>query len=419
VKTFGRFIKRQIISIINGDLSTISRKLKKLYPRLMCFPLYVLAIPFVIIIRIIGPILLIRWNGAIASRIGTFAANLELYLCEKDSGINVPKQRHFDIFFLEYTPVCNNQLLLMWKRVLRIWPRFIFHPIKVVNKIIPGGDAHEFSTSCIDRDIYNLYDESLPHLFFTEDEEEKGAQGLLNLGIPIENKFVCLMVRDSAYLSELNYHSYRDGDINKYILAAEELTRRGYYVIRMGAAVNQKLESKNPKIIDYASNGHRSDFMDIYLGAKCTFCISTSTGFDAVPTIFRRPNVFITVPVGYIYTFSKNFLSITKHHISIKDGRELSLDEIFDHNVAYALSTDIFTDNGVRLVENSPEEIRDLVIEMDERINGDFSGEDKVRKNDSIRNYVKNLNKDQQNLHGEVVSLFGAKFIEDNSSFKI
>jgi len=419
VKTFVRFVKRQIISIINGDLSTISRKLKKLYPHLMYFPLYVLAIPVVIIIRIIGPIFLIRWNGALASRIGTFAANLELYLCEKDSGINVPKQRYFDIFFPEYIPICNNQLLLMWKRVLRIWPRFIFYPIKVVNKIIPGGDAHEFSTSCNDRDFYNLYDQSLPHLFFTEDEEERGAQGLLNLGIPIENKFVCLMVRDSAYLPELNYHSYRDGDINKYILAAEELTRRGYYVIRMGAAVNQKLESKNPKIIDYATNGYRSDFMDIYLGAKCTFCVSTSTGFDAVPTIFRRPNVFITVPVGYIYTFSKNFLSITKHHISIKDGHELSLDEIFDHNVAYALSTDIFTDNGVRLVENSPEEIRDLVIEMDERINGDFSGEDKVRKNDSIRNYVKNLNKDQQNLHGEVVSLFGAKFIEDNSSFKI
>lgn len=419
MKTFGRFVKRQIISIINGDLSTISRKLKKLYPHMMYFPLYVLAIPVVIIIRIIGPIFLIRWNGALASRIGTFAANLELYLCEKDSGINVPKQRYCDIFFPEYIPICNNQLLLMWKRVLRIWPRFIFYPIKVVNKIIPGGDAHEFSTSCNDRDFYNLYDQSLPHLFFTEDEEERGAQGLLNLGIPIENKFVCLMVRDSAYLPELNYHSYRDGDINKYILAAEELTRRGYYVIRMGAAVNQKLESKNPKIIDYATNGHRSDFMDIYLGAKCTFCVSTSTGFDAVPTIFRRPNVFITVPVGYIYTFSKNFLSITKHHISIKDGHELSLDEIFDHNVAYALSTDIFTDNGVRLVENSPEEIRDLVIEMDERINGDFSGEDKVRKNDSIRNYVKNLNKDQQNLHGEVVSLFGAKFIEDNSSFKI
>ena len=47
-----------------------------------------------------------------------------------------------------------------------------------------------------------------------------------------------------------DYHSYRDGDIEKYILAAEELASRGYYIFRMGINVIKPSRSSNPKIID-------------------------------------------------------------------------------------------------------------------------------------------------------------------------
>jgi putative glycosyltransferase (TIGR04372 family) len=193
------------------------------------------------------------------------------------------------------------------------------------------------------------------------------------------------------------------------------MTSRGYYVIRMGALVNEKMNTQNPRIIDYATNGSRSDFMDIFLGAKCTFCISTSTGFDAIPTIFRKPIVFITVPIGYIYTFSKKFISITKHHISASDGHELSLDEIFDKNLAYAQTSDEYKNNGVYLVENSPEEIRDVVIEMDDRIKGHWIEKCETEQNNFKNSFLKNLKKDQKKLHGNFDSLFGSKFLEKNS----
>lgn len=411
------FIKRQVIQIRSGGYLTFINKLKILFPHLKLLPMYFLAFPLVILIRLLSPIILIRWQGIHASRIGHFAGNLELYMCEKDQGINMPKQKYFDIFFLEHIPICNQQLFLMWKRVLRIWPRFIFYPIKIVNKILPGGNLHEFSSSCEDRDVHNLYDKTRPHLYFTENEENKGFHGLLNLGISRESKFICLIVRDSAYLPDHHYHSYRDGDIQSYLLACEELTKRGYYVLRMGAVVKEKINSKNPKIIDYATNGARSDFMDIFLGAKCEYCISTSTGFDAIPTIFRKPNIFITVPVGYIYTFSRNFLSITKHHFSIKDGHELSLDEIFDNKVAYSLTSKEFEENGVYLVDNTPEEIRDLAIEMDDRIKADWAYDDQLLQAQSKNNFSSNLKKDKKLIHGKIVSLFGTKFLEENSSF--
>jgi len=435
---FWNFIKRQIIQALQGDLSVLINKFKKISPYLLNLPLFILAIPFVIFIRLISPVLLIRWCGVLSTRIGHFSANLELYLCEIDSGINLPTQSYYDIFFMEYQPICNMQLYIMWKRVLRIWPKFILYPIKVVNRLIPGGRAHEIINSCEDRDIHNLYDKTKPHLFFTKEEEERGREGLSKLGIPIDSKFICLLVRDSAYLTELSYHSYRDGNIDSYIKAAEEMASRGYYVIRMGVVVNKPMQSQNPKIIDYATNGARDDFMDIYLGAKCTFCISTSSGFDSIPTIFRKPIAFVTVPVAYIYTFSEKFLSITKHHMSKIDNHELSLNEIFDNNVAYAMTSKEFEDNEVYLVENSPEEIRDLVVEMDDLLNNSWVKKNQLIQEESNMNFIKNLsnfhhtNENSQNkkwkypsqgsspdsiIHGSIKSLFSRKFLEKNSFF--
>jgi putative glycosyltransferase (TIGR04372 family) len=108
-----------------------------------------------------------------------------------------------------------------------------------------------------------------------------------------------LTVRNSAYLTKLykgastDYHNYRDSNIKNYILAAEALAARGYFVIRMGATVSQPMMTEHSNIIDYAYNGMRSDFMDIYLGAKCSFCISTGTGLDAIPEMLRRPIVYV------------------------------------------------------------------------------------------------------------------------------
>jgi putative glycosyltransferase (TIGR04372 family) len=395
------------------------RKVKKILPYIRWMPLFFLAFPFVVFMRLIAPFFLIRFQGVIGSRIGHFAANIELYLCEKDAGINIPKQSFIDMFFIEPGPVCNKQLYLMWSRVLKFWPKIILYPIVFVNRIIPGGSSHEFETTSHDRDVHNLLDKSNPHLLFTKEEDRIGKLKLRELGITEGKKFICLTVRDSAYLPDLSYHSYRDGDIQKYVLAAEEMADRGYFVIRMGAKVKEKINSQHPRVIDYATSGMRSEFMDMYLGSKCFFCISTSTGFDAIPSVFRIPLVFITVPVGYIYTFSDKFISITQHHISKIDNHKLSLSEIFENNVGFSMSSDEYKDNGVILVENSSEEILDVVLEMEGRLQGSWkSSEEDIGLQNRFKNiFLYNVNNYHENLHGNFNSYFGAKFLKDNNYF--
>ena len=281
-----KIILLQFHSIIQGGWPIFLRK----------FLVVPALLPF-IFIRFLRPWLLIRLHPLIGTRIGHFAANTELYLCERDAGINVPQQRYVDLSFCCSYP--NEQLAVMWARHMRIWPAWLLRPVLAWNRIFPGGSIHEVgSNSQGDRDVHNLYDRMPVHIGFTAEEEHRGKAYLLSMGVPADANFICVTARDSAYLDRVlepgnlegdwSYHDYRDVDIANYVLAAETLAELGYYVIRMGAVVKDPLKSNHPKVVDYATNGMRSDFMDIYLGAHCMFCISNGTGFDAVPAIFRK-----------------------------------------------------------------------------------------------------------------------------------
>lgn len=426
--------KKHIQQIQKGGIVVVVKKLRSLFYLILQIPIYLISVPTVIIIRLIRPWFLIRWQELVSSRIGHFAANTELYCCERDAGINTPSQRYLDVFYLRKY-VCNRQLEKMWRRELTMLPRWLLFPLFIVNRFISrfvsGGNYHEIGNTNSDRDVYNLLDQSKPHINFTDDEEVEGKKMLTKFGISQDAKFVCLLVRDSGYLDRhkkyeylkrWSYHSYRDGDIDKYVLAAEELARRGYYVFRMGAKVEKPIKSSNPKIIDYANSKIRSDFMDIYLGAKCRFCISTAAGFDEIPTIFRKPIAYTGhMPIAHINTHNKETLILTKHHINKRNQKELTVSEIFSSNVALCFSSADFELNGIKLEDNSPKEIRDLAIEMDERLNGNWNETEEdilLQKKFWLifKKNIKNLNL-KKPIHGKIKSKFGAKFLRENQNW--
>jgi putative glycosyltransferase (TIGR04372 family) len=397
-------------------------KIKRVVMVVPKLPLYVLAIPVVVVIRVIRPWYLVRFGGLVSSRIGHFAANTELYLCERDAGINVPKQRYLDIFYIA-KPISNEQLAKMWRGVLMVWPAWILAPIVRLNRLLPGAAVHEIG-STHGRDLHNLYDRFPPHVKFTQEEEALGEAGMRDIGVPKGALYVCINVRDSAYLAGQGwaYHNYRDSDIQNYVLAAEELAARGLFVIRMGAKVHSSMKSNHPRVIDYATNGMRSDFMDIYLGAKCFFAISTGTGWDAIPEIFRRPIAYVNFgPFGYLCGYRNNVISITKHHFSLSKNRELSLSEIFTEGVGFCMQTSDYESKGVQLIDNTPEEIRDAAVEMVERLNGTWQPHEddealqkrfwEIFPTDAVDAY------EGKPLHGEIRARFGASFLRNNRSW--
>ena len=347
--------------------------------------LVVPAVLMVVVIRAGRPWILIRVGPLFSSRLGHFATNTELYVCELDAGINVPARQFVDLLYFDGR-VANAQLALMWRRCLHVWPAWLLSPTLKLNRLLPGASAHEIPGSMYgDRDPFDLLEQLPAHLSFTADEERRGRAELKEVGIPNDAEFICLNVRDSSYLKSISpdgnrgyydYHDYRDSDAQDCALAAEALADLGYYVIRMGAVVQKPLTSNHPRVIDYAMNGTRSEFMDVYLGAKCMFCLSTSAGFDAIPTIFRRPVAYVNVvPVAFLCSSRKRSISIFKHHRLAAERHVLSLGDIVRGGLAFCLEASCFKTHGVELVDNTPEEIRDVAIEMAEQLRGTWSGE--------------------------------------------
>jgi hypothetical protein len=284
-----------------------------------CFYAALIPLGFVLalVIRAISPWLLVRVKVMMSERVGHLAGNTEIYLCARDARMNEPGVRHVDLWYHNW-PISNRQLARMWQRQLHIWPAWLLKPVDRMNRVLPGAVKHQIGANAeMDRDVFNLLERFPPHLKFTADEEARGQAGLRDLGIPAGVPFVCLNVRDSSYLErsvpwkDWGYHSYRNSRIDNYVTAAQELAGQGYYVVRMGSLVKEPLPVADPRIIDYATNGRRSDFMDVYLSARAAFFISTGTGLDAIAMVFRRPYLFVNcVPVEHVHTHSHGLMFI-------------------------------------------------------------------------------------------------------------
>jgi putative glycosyltransferase (TIGR04372 family) len=123
------------------------------------------------------------------------------------------------------------------------------------------------------------------------------------------------------------------------------------------------------------------------------------------------------VPIGYFSTYLKDAVGITKKHWLVPEQRWLSLRETFGHGVGYCLSSAEYEARGVELVENTPEEIRDVAIEMEERLRGTWRP-DPV--DDALQRRLWELypvdarDVEHRPLHRKIRARWGARFLRDN-----
>lgn len=356
-------------------MSILRKSYREVYKLLfVVFDLFFLlpAIFVVLAVRTLRPYILIRFGLLNSRRIGHFAGNTELYFCKRDIERKQGK-RSVDLFFYTH-PICNRQLKKMWARILHIY--FFVTYLYRVNSCLPGGEENSaLKLMQSDRDIHGFFAASTPHLSFTQKENKIGNLSLRRMGIPQGSPFVCLHIRDSKYLNDLfkvdfYYNNYRDCNIKNYKLVAEKLADRGYFVLRMGKNVKERFGTNNPKVIDYATN-YRSDFLDIFLSANCHFFIGCAAGFGGVASIFRRPAAWVNdISLEFSTTWGKDHLLIPKKLWLRRESRFLTFREILQSEIARFCQTQQFDRAGIEIVENTPEEILALAIEMDERLKG-------------------------------------------------
>lgn len=364
--------------------------MRKILRKLKFYSGYLVSLPLAFCCIVLFPFYKIKFVKLFSDRIGHYAENTELMLCTLDVKKKELKKNKYLFYTCDSSvPICNDQLHLMWHRVIPImsFPQIAHQADKILSFVL--GERYKndvikltFEPTSGVIDVNGLLSRiPTAHLKFNAQEEEWGQQQLAALGIPMEAKIVCLMVRDNGYLKQhirgidWSYHNFRNADISHYQRAAEYLAERGYYVVRMGKHVEKKFAVDHPHVIDYANHPLRSDFLDIYLCAHCHFFISTCTGIDGVARIFRRPGVFTNIVLpGELPTWYPSQLFIPKKVKNRETHTLLTFKEIYSIFVAnkQMKTMEILKAYNLEVIENNSEELLEVITEMESRMTGSW-----------------------------------------------
>jgi len=432
---FINFIKKQFIQLSKDRKKTFYKKLKIFFLILSNFFYKALIVILfslpVILLRFIKPFFYVRFGTISSEHIGHFISDAGILLCESFLRKNIvdfmKMEKVKDLYWLE-TPSCNKQVELMIKRnfYVRSWVKFLY----ITNNIIPGGSNHSIpqprekqGSRDIEGFFYKTKELQEAYLNFNEKENSEGHKFLQSVGMNEKDKYVCLNVRDPAYKKRFypsrdwSYHDYRNSEIDTYLPAAEALAEKGYWVFRMGKVVKEPFNSKHPKVIDYALSSKRSDFLDVWLMAHCAFCITTACGLDSVAEIYRRPFVTINhVPPGDAVSYHDNLLSFKKLFWR-ETKKRLTLQECLDNHF---LDTKKYVEKGIEIVNLKPNEIKDIVLEMEMRVKNEW--EDTLVDIESQKKFIKVFKKSEafNELHRFLHPKFkiSTMFLKQNPDFK-
>ena len=104
----------------------------------------------------------------------------------------------------------------------------------------------------------------------------------------------------------------------------------------------------------------------------------------------------------------------------------MSLSEIFSHGLAYTFDSNDFKKKGIELIDYTPEEIKEFILEMTEIFENKVVQNQKIGKlqldfRKSYESNLKNLNFEESKKspyfipHKEIRSYFSTKFLQNNA----
>lgn len=326
-------------------------------------------------LRALEPVLLVKVGFLQHDRIGHLAANTELYLRSRAAR---PGGRPEMSLFISGPPVNRELYDLVRARVtvLRAPLLGAFFQGALAPRL--KGTPFLIDLSWNDLD-YASFQRTPPQLRLGPGEDARGRALLAELGVPADARFVCFHARDKAYLEardgakDWSYHDFRDCDIENYLPAAARLAERGLYALRMGHVVGAPIEAPHPRVIDYAST-RRTEFGDVYLSARCKFFLGNTAGLLYLPISLGVPVAQANViPIDCRRPASPGDVWLPKL-LRDASGRLLTFRETAKLGPGWTDGT-MYKKAGLEPVQNTAEEILELAVELDDRLNGNWRAE--------------------------------------------
>ncbi len=370
------------------------------------------SLPIIFVLKILNSFILIRWApNDYSQRIGNLVAILEHYTCYK----KIQKRRVIDLFFFE--KICNHYLGSVRKKQINIVNKNLIKVLDHSNNFYCNLFNLDPKVNLIPReelsarDKFGVVNKFGPSFSFSQEENFIAEKFLKSIGFSKKDKIISLIIRDKSYLKKefpninLDYHDYRDSDFETYEEGINYLLSSGFKVIRMGKHMEKKLNIKNKNYFDYSQSNLKSDFLDVWLMSNCYFCISSGTGLDHIPRIFKIPTLYI----NFINLFSAETYhkSLTYPKILVKGDTKkgLTLTEYLDSN---SNKKEDFTKKNINILDLSSNEIKDAFVEMVTMMKNNWvlDDEERRRQKSFMNSFKEYFSKSYINPHGFIHDKF-------------
>ena len=352
------------------------RRLKKL--TLQDLLLVVPALVTAILLRVLRPVVTIRFRNMPADEIGPLTVVSQHYLRIKDTQ---QKKRQLDFWYLkDSVKVSNDYMLNFVKSQIKVRSSRFIELVAAISEKLPGAQHHQIESEI----RITLLEGVGKKLKLPQKDRDSSSEYVKKIGIDPQKEFIALMVRDGAYKSDIvqvntqvrtDKEIYRNQDVNDYLQVAERFASMNVQIIRMGAKVERPFTSNSPLIIDYASTGMRTEAADIYLASECAMCISTNLGFDHIAAMSGKLRVITNqaLIIQASTLFYSTDVFILQRFIERSSGRLLTLSESLQF--AEIRNLDWYhkvIDRGLDFVRNTPEEILEASLEGWQRSKGQW-----------------------------------------------
>ena len=131
--------------------------------------------------------------------------------------------------------------------------------------------------------------------------------------------------------------------------------------------------------IDYALSDHKSPELDIFLCAAAHFFLGTSSGLMLVSSVYGVPVALTNmIPHGACLGFSPSDICLPK--LVERDGQKLAFPEIFGSEIGHYRLAQLYHEAGVQVIDNTPDEIHAITVEILDRLDGTLPIEEPEEK---------------------------------------
>ncbi len=198
----------------------------------------------------------------------------------------------------------------------------------------------------------------------------------------IKKNFVGLFFRNNLYFEkhkiwDPNFHDFRNFNFRDYGLVIEYLINKNNSIIKLGETFESenlgKFRNNIITSLDYSSN----DEIDYFLHAHSRYNVCSQSGASGISEILRKKTVYINmIPFGWwkLSNCAPGSIIMPKKIFDLRKKKFLTFKEILFYEgegiSSIHTKVDPYKKNHLKYIDNSPEEILDAVIQMEEKIEG-------------------------------------------------